>query len=94
MNTYIILLRGVNVSGKNKLPMKDLKNALTTKGYVDVQTYIQSGNLVLKTEESEEKIKQETKATIRCIPFESNDSGLCIVTGKKSKGMVFFARSY
>jgi len=47
------------------------------------------------TAETEEKIKEETKATIRCIPFDSPDeSGKCIYSGKPSKRRVLFARSY
>ncbi|MFH0842712.1 MAG: proline--tRNA ligase [Bacteroidota bacterium] len=47
------------------------------------------------TPETEEKIKNETKATIRCIPFDSPDEdGKCIYTGKPSKRRVLFARSY
>ncbi len=47
------------------------------------------------TAETEEKIKQETKATIRCIPFEGEkEEGKCIYTGKPSKQRVIFAISY
>jgi prolyl-tRNA synthetase len=47
------------------------------------------------TPETEEKIKDETKATIRCIPFDSPDEeGKCIYSGKPSKRRVLFARSY
>ncbi|MFT4767063.1 MAG: hypothetical protein ACI8RN_000187 [Glaciecola sp.] len=47
VSTYIILLRGINVGGKNRLPMKDLKLRLQDAGYSNVRSYIQSGNLVL-----------------------------------------------
>ncbi len=47
------------------------------------------------TTETEEKIKEETKATIRCIPFDSPDEkGKCIYSGKPSDRRVLFARSY
>jgi prolyl-tRNA synthetase len=47
------------------------------------------------TVETEEKIKEETKATIRCIPFDSPDEeGQCVYSGKPSKRRVLFARSY
>ena len=47
------------------------------------------------TVETEEKIKEETKATIRCIPFDSpEESGKCIYSGKPSNRRVLFARSY
>jgi prolyl-tRNA synthetase len=47
------------------------------------------------TAETENRIKEETKATIRCIPFDSpEEDGKCILTGKPSKRRVLFARSY
>ncbi|MCZ4318141.1 proline--tRNA ligase [Aequorivita viscosa] len=47
------------------------------------------------TTETEEQIKNETKATIRCIPLEgSNEPGTCIITGKPSERKVVFAKAY
>ena len=47
------------------------------------------------TSETEEKIKQETKATIRCIPLDQvAEAGTCMVTGKPSTGRVVFAKAY
>ena len=47
------------------------------------------------TSETEEKVKNETKATIRCIPFEGkSEEGQCMVTGKPSAGRVLFAKAY
>lgn len=49
MNTYIALLRGINVGGKNPLSMKELKSLLESDGFKKVSTYIQSGNVVLQS---------------------------------------------
>lgn len=47
------------------------------------------------TPETEEKIKDETKATIRCIPIDrKEEAGVCVYSGKPSKGRVLFARAY
>ncbi len=47
------------------------------------------------TEETEEKIKEQTKATIRCIPLNNTlEDGVCILSGKPSKQRVLFARAY
>ena len=43
---YVALLRGVNVGGRNKLPMADLKDLFAAAGCAAVRTYIQSGNVV------------------------------------------------
>ena len=45
---YVALLRGVNVGGRNKLPMADLRSIFTEAGCAAVQTYIQSGNVVFE----------------------------------------------
>lgn len=49
MKTYVILFRGINVGGNNLLPMKALKPLLVNLGYEQVQSYIQSGNVVLNS---------------------------------------------
>jgi uncharacterized protein (DUF1697 family) len=56
---WIVFLRGVNVSGKNKLNMKEFTVMLEDAGFKNVQTYIQSGNAVFET--SLEKVEIETK---------------------------------
>ncbi|WP_405562350.1 DUF1697 domain-containing protein [Polaribacter sp. Asnod6-C07] len=61
MNTYIILLRGINVSGKNKIPMADLRDLLNSLGFQKVKTYIQSGNIILDSS----KTKSVTCRTIK-----------------------------
>lgn len=62
MHKTIALLRGINVGGKNKLPMKELTTILEGMGLQNVQTYIQSGNVVF---ESEEAVAAETAVTIQ-----------------------------
>lgn len=52
---YIVLLRGVMPTGKNKLKMADLREKLTRAGYEDVQSYIQSGNVLLISEKNRPK---------------------------------------
>ncbi len=47
-NTYISLLRAVNVSGQNKIPMQELKSLYESLGLQQVTTYIQSGNVVFR----------------------------------------------
>jgi uncharacterized protein (DUF1697 family) len=49
MKTYIALLRGVNLVGRNRLPMKDLKLVLEQCGCVDVHTFVQSGNAIIRS---------------------------------------------
>ncbi len=77
------------------------KNSFTVENYKDFKEKInnKNGGFVFAhwdgTAETEEKIKQETKATIRCIPLEKNiEKGKCIYSGKPSKQKVLFAKSY
>jgi prolyl-tRNA synthetase len=44
--------------------------------------------------EAEAKIKEETKATVRCIPLEQSGEGVCIYSGKPTRTRVLFAQSY
>ncbi|MDQ6827929.1 MAG: DUF1697 domain-containing protein [Gemmatimonadota bacterium] len=48
--THLALLRGINVGGKNKLPMSDLLDLFAEAGCRDVRTYIQSGNVIFTAE--------------------------------------------
>ena len=64
MTTHIALLRGINVSGHNMIKMEALKTTLEAIGFQNVDTYIQSGNVFVDTEEENAaavgfKIKQE-----------------------------------
>jgi uncharacterized protein (DUF1697 family) len=57
MATYLVLLRGVNVGGKNKVSMAELKKCLEALGFSNVSTYIASGNIVLQSNKSATEIK-------------------------------------
>ena len=52
---YILLLRGITVGGKNKVSMNDLKKVLSNEGFEDVDSYINSGNLFFRSDQSLEK---------------------------------------
>jgi uncharacterized protein (DUF1697 family) len=55
---YLVLLRGINVGGKNKVPMAQLRTLLEELGYSDVSTYIASGNALLRSDRSAGAIKR------------------------------------
>jgi len=67
MNTYIALLRGINVGGKNIIKMDDLKRVFESIGLNDVKTYIQSGNVLFKSNEAEESLKMKIEHEIEAI---------------------------
>ena len=75
------------------------ENTYTAESYDEFKQLIEKGGFVYAhwdgTSESEEKIKNETKATIRCIPLVSDkEEGLCIISQKKSAQKVLFAKAY
>ena len=76
-------------------------NVRKVDSWEEFKTEIEKGGFLLchwdGTKETEEAIKEETKATIRCIPIDTYDNeeeGTCIYSGKPSKGRVLFAISY
>lgn len=76
-----------------------IQKTITVDTYDEFKKRIEEGVFIMAhwdgTPETEAKIKEETKATIRCIPFDSDKTpGVCMVTGKPSEQRVLFARSY
>jgi uncharacterized protein (DUF1697 family) len=67
VNTYIALLRGINVSGKNPVPMAKLKETFAELGFAEVKTYLQSGNVVFQTKKKSTatKLAGEIEAAIK-----------------------------
>jgi uncharacterized protein (DUF1697 family) len=53
MASHVALLRGINVGGRNKVPMAELREVVASLGYTGVTTYIQSGNVLFTTQESD-----------------------------------------
>ena len=66
---YILLLRGVNVGGKNKVSMNDLTASLEGLGYQDVVTYINSGNVIFDTDDDLTTIKENIAGMLGRFPF-------------------------
>jgi len=61
---YLVLLRGVNVGGKNKLPMAPLRALLGELGYSDVSTYIASGNVILTSGRPAGEVKRQIEEAL------------------------------
>lgn len=53
MASHVALLRGINIGGRNKIPMATLREAVTSLGHTHVTTYIQSGNVLFTTPETD-----------------------------------------
>jgi prolyl-tRNA synthetase len=98
-NEVVTLLSEIQKNIYNKaLKFRD-QNIHLVDTYSEFKKVIEKGGFILAhwdgTPETEELIKEETKATIRCIPFDDKyGQGKCMVTGKSSKQRVLFARAY
>lgn len=64
VKTYVILLRGVTPTGKNRVPMAELRVALADAGLVGVRTYIQSGNVIVGSRLDRDTIQRLVRDTI------------------------------
>ena len=59
-----MLLRGINIGPRNRIPMPALRELFTTAGFDDVRTYLQSGNVVLSSDADSERLAQECERRI------------------------------
>lgn len=64
MKRYIVLFRGVNVGGKNKLPMSEVKEVFINHGFQKVVTYLNSGNVIFSSQEEDPAFLSHTIRTI------------------------------
>lgn len=64
MRKFLAILRGINVGGKRKLPMSQLKELFQNLGYSEVKTYIQSGNVIFTAEAEEKEIEKAVENAI------------------------------
>ena len=64
MTRYLVLLRGINVGGRNKVPMAALRELLESHGHTKVSTYIASGNVILSSDRSAAAIKRELEEAL------------------------------
>jgi len=100
LNNYIAnLLNDIQENIYNKALKLREENTYYVDSYEEFKVKIEEGGFIMAhwdgTVETETLIKEETKATIRCIPMETEkESGKCMVTGKPSAQRVVFARSY
>jgi len=89
MNVYVILLRGINVGGKNKVPMAGLRKCLEELGFADVETYIASGNVILKSDKQPDEIKVQIEAALpKCFKLDSELIKVLVLTRDQLRAIV------
>ena len=95
MKRYIAFLRGVNISGKNKVPMEELKKGFEEMGFSEVRTYLNSGNVIFSSDEGgiegftnqiETMIKRQFGVDIPVFVISKEALGDILVELEKIKG--------
>ena len=64
MNTYVVLMRGINVGGKNTVPMTGLKKCLEELGFSSVSTYLASGNVIVQSDKRANEVQAQIEAAL------------------------------
>ena len=89
MTTFLILLRGINVGGRNKVPMAPLRALLEELGYTDVSTYIASGNVILRSDRPAKAIKEEIEAALpKAFRLDSELIAVLVLTPAQLRAIV------
>lgn len=89
MTTYLVLLRGINVGGKNILSMAALKKSLEELGFKEVSTYIASGNVFLRSDLPPAKIKSIIEEALpRLHKLDSDLIKVLILTNKNLRAVI------
>lgn len=89
MNTYIVLLRGINVGGKNKISMADLKQFLEKQDFENLKTFIQSGNVLLQSQLSAKTIAKKIEENlVKSFKFDSELIKILVLTHEQLKKVI------
>ncbi len=89
MTRYLILLRGINVGGRNKVPMAALRELLESHGHANVSTYIASGNVILSSDRSAAAIKRELEEALpKTFRLDSDLIAVLVLTRDQLRAVV------
>lgn len=89
MNTYLVLLRGINVGGKNKVSMSELKACLEKLSFSDVITYIASGNVILRSSKSAKEIKSQIEDILpKAFKLDSELINVLVLTHNQLQAII------
>ncbi len=89
MTKYVVLLRGINVGGKNPVPMARLRDVLGELGYEDVVTYIASGNVVLRSTQKADRIKRAIEDALpKAFKLHTENLAVHVLTAAQLKAVV------
>ncbi|MFO0719020.1 MAG: DUF1697 domain-containing protein [Candidatus Paceibacterota bacterium] len=89
MKYYVVLIRGINVGGKNKIPMSKLKICLEDIGFSNVTTYIASGNVIVGSNKKADQIKRLIEKSLpKYFKLDSNILKVLVLTKSQIQAVV------
>ena len=89
MTAYLVLLRGINVGGKNKVPMAQLRSCLEDLGFENVSTYIASGNALLDSPLSAAKVAEKIEAALpKAFNLDSDVVRVAVLSEKQLAAII------
>ena len=89
MTRYLVLLRGINVGGRNRVSMAALRELLESLGYTRVSTYIASGNAILSSDRSAAAIKRDLEGALpKAFTFDSELITVLVLTRAQLRAIV------
>jgi uncharacterized protein (DUF1697 family) len=89
MTRYLVLLRGINVGGRNKVPMAALRELLERHGHTKVSTYIASGNVILSSDRSAATIQHELEEALpKTFKLDSELIAVLVLTRAQLRAVV------
>jgi len=89
MTRYLVLLRGINVGGRNKVPMAALRELLESHGHTKVSTYIASGNVILSSDQTASVIKRELEEALpKTFKLDSELVAVLVLTRAQLRAVV------
>jgi uncharacterized protein (DUF1697 family) len=89
MHTYVILIRGINVGGKNKVSMTELRTCLEELGFSRVSTYIASGNVILESDKRPAEIQAQIEAALpKSFELDSELVKVLVLTRKQLQTVI------
>lgn len=89
MNTYVVLMRGINVGGKNKVPMASLKKCLEELGFSNVSTYIASGNVILESDKPTNEIQGQIEEALPvCFKLDDELIKVLVLTRNQLQAVI------
>lgn len=89
MTRYLVLLRGINVGGRNRVPMAALRDLLESHGHAKVASYIASGNVILSSDQSAAAIRRELEDALpKTFKLDSDLISVLVLTLAQVRAVV------